>query len=115
MMREVSRTDKLTRGLNRLQRNGPLPTVWISTTSLAPGRCPPKISLGSRTEFTPPGPDTPNLEVSRGRELLARGRDRPRSGRRRAAHQPQKLAVDAGPTPCSCEHGRHRHDQLPAG
>jgi len=68
MMGEINKTDRLdARGLNRLQRNGTLPTVWIrpascgtSATCRGPGWCSSGSARSSRIGFTPPWPSTPS-------------------------------------------------------
>src|SRR3989454_9215270 len=68
MMGEINKTDKLdVRGLNQLQRNGTLPTVWIPPASCgtsvigrAPGWCSSGSARSSSIGFTPPWPSTPS-------------------------------------------------------
>ena len=69
MMGAINKTDKLdVRGLNQLQRNGTLPTVWIpprascatSATFRARAWCSSASARSSRIGFTPPWPSTPS-------------------------------------------------------
>jgi hypothetical protein len=68
MMDEINKTDKLdVRGLNHLQRNGTLPTVWIpqascatSATCRARAWCSSASARSSRIASTPPWPSTPS-------------------------------------------------------
>ena len=68
MMGQINKTDKLdARGLNTLQRNGTLPTVWIppancvtSASCRGRGWCSFGSGPSSRIGFTPPWPSTPS-------------------------------------------------------
>ncbi len=67
MLGMINKTDKLdARGLNRLQRAGTLPAVWIPPVrSATSATCPERewsssgSAPGSRTGSTPPWPSTP--------------------------------------------------------
>src|SRR5438128_10796217 len=75
MMGEINKTDKLdARGLNRLQRNGTLPTVWIPPGEVrdqrdlpAPGWCSSGSARSSRIGVTPAWPST--LSTTWGRAI----------------------------------------------
>ena len=66
MMGEINKTDRLdVRGLNHLQRNGTLPTVWIPPGELRDQRDLPRtrmVLVRQRTQlkigYTPPWPST---------------------------------------------------------
>ncbi len=84
----INKTDKLdVRGLNRLQRTGTLPTVWIPPTELRDQRDLPRtrmVLVRERTrlknrihatlaKYAVPVPDVSDLFGLRGRELLGSG------------------------------------------
>jgi len=86
----INKTDKLdVRGLNRLQRTGTLPTVWIPSAELRDQRDLPRTRMvlarertrlknrihATLAKYAVPVPDVSDLFGLRGRQLLAPGLD----------------------------------------